>query len=139
MKFPINIKNCQIAKDILWNTPGNSDNIHFNKNLPDEYKPEAFNGNSIDSFLKNNKLKMIIRSHDVCEKGINNSFGDRLITIFSSTNYCGVYQNAGALIFIKKSYEIQPKILTCEENIAVWQNNWSKTDYPPSPLRNFQK
>ena len=138
LKFPIKVKNCQIAKDILWNVPGNNDNINFNKSLPIEYKPEIYNGNNVDSFLKSNKLKMIIRSHDICEKGIINSFGDRLITIFSSTNYCGVYQNAGALIFIKKSYEIQPKILTCEENIAVWQNDWTKTNYPPSPIRNFK-
>ena len=140
LKFPINVKNCELAKDILWNTPGgNNDNINFNSYFPGEYKPEHFSGNNLDSFLRNNKLKMMIRSHDVCEKGITNSFGDRLITIFSSTNYCGVYQNAGALIFIKKSYEIQPKILTCEENIAVWQNDWTKTNYPPSPLRNFPK
>ena len=140
LKFPINVKNTPIAKEILWNIPGgNNDNNNFNKNLPIEYKPDIFNGNNVDSFLKSNKLKMIIRSHDVCEKGICNAFGDRLITIFSSTNYCGVYQNVGALIFIKKSYEIQPKILTCEENIAVWQNDWSKTNYPPSPIRNFQK
>ena len=111
----------------------------FNKNLPQEYKPEKFDNNILDNFLKNNKLKMIIRSHDVCQKGISNCFGDRVLTIFSSTNYCGVYQNAGALIFIKKSYEIQPKILTCEENIAVWQTDWSKTNYPPSPIRNFPK
>jgi len=120
------------------NVPGGNDNINFNKGLPNEYKPEVFNANDVETFLKNNQLKMIIRSHDICEKGILNSFGDRVITIFSSTNYCGTYQNAGALIFIKKSYEIQPKILTCEENIAVWQNDWSKTNYPPSPIRNFK-
>ena len=137
LKFPIKLTECKIAKDLLWNTPNSNDN--FNKNLPIEYKPEKFDVNSLDTFLKNNKLKMIIRSHDVCQKGIINSFGDRVLTIFSSTNYCGIYQNAGALIFIKKSYEIQPKILTCEENIAVWQNDWSKTNYPPSPLRGGQK
>jgi protein phosphatase len=125
LKFPIKVKTCQIAKDLLWNTPNINDNISFNKLLPIEYKPEQFNANTLDNFLKSNKLKMIIRSHDVCQKGISNCFGDRVLTIFSSTNYCGVYQNAGALIFIKKSYEIQPKILTCEENIAVWQNDWS--------------
>jgi len=139
LKFPIKIKTCPIAKDLLWNTPNINDNISFNKLLPIEYKPEQFNANALDSFLKTNKLKMIIRSHDVCQKGISNCFGDRVLTIFSSTNYCGVYQNAGALIFIKKSYEIQPKILTCEENIAVWQTDWSKSSYPPSPMRNFQK
>ena len=139
LKFPIKVKTCPIAKDLLWNTPNINDNISFNKLLPIEYKPEQFNANALDNFLKTNKLKMIIRSHDVCQKGISNCFGDRVLTIFSSTNYCGVYQNAGALIFIKKSYEIQPKILTCEENIAVWQTDWSKSSYPPSPMRNFQK
>ena len=139
LTFPINIKNCQIAKDLLWNTPNINENIHFSKLFPNEYKPEYFNSNSLDTLFTNNKLKLMIRSHDVCQKGIGNCYGDKLITIFSSTNYCGVYQNAGAIIFIKKSYEIQPKILTCEENIAVWQNDWSKTNYPPSPLRNFQK
>ena len=139
LTFPIKIKSCQIAKDLLWNTPNIYENTNFNKLFPIEYKPEQFNANSLDTLFNNNKLKLMIRSHDVCQKGIDNCFGDRLITIFSSTNYCGVYQNAGAIIFIKKSYEIQPKILTCEENIAVWQNDWSKTNYPPSPLRNFQK
>ena len=139
LTFPINIKSCQIAKDLLWNTPNIYENTNFNKLFPIEYKPEQFNANSLDTLFNNNKLKLMIRSHDVCQKGIGNCFGDRIITIFSSTNYCGVYQNAGAIIFIKKSYEIQPKILTCEENIAVWQNDWSKTNYPPSPLRNFQK
>ena len=139
LTFPIKIKSCEIAKDLLWNTPNIYENTNFNKLFPIEYKPEQFNANSLDTLFNNNKLKLMIRSHDVCQKGIGNCFGDRLITIFSSTNYCGVYQNAGAIIFIKKSYEIQPKILTCEENIAVWQNDWSKTNYPPSPLRNFQK
>ena len=139
LTFPIKIKSCQIAKDLLWNTPNIYENTNFNKLFPIEYKPEQFNANSLDTLFNNNKLKLMIRSHDACQKGIGNCFGDRLITIFSSTNYCGVYQNAGAIIFIKKSYEIQPKILTCEENIAVWQNDWSKTNYPPSPLRNFQK
>ena len=123
LTFPIKIKSCQIAKDLLWNTPNIYENTNFNKLFPIEYKPEQFNANSLDTLFNNNKLKLMIRSHDVCQKGIGNCFGDRLITIFSSTNYCGVYQNAGAIIFIKKSYEIQPKILTCEENIAVWQND----------------
>ena len=74
LKFPINVKNCPYAKDILWNVPGGNDNINFNKGLPNEYKPEVFNANDVETFLKNNQLKMIIRSHDICEKGILNSF-----------------------------------------------------------------
>ena len=139
LTFPIKIKSCQIAKDLLWNTPNIYENTNFNKLFPIEYKPEQFNANSLDTLFNNNKLKLMIRSHDVCQKGIGNCFGDRLITIFSSTNYCGVYQNAGAIIFIKKSYEIQPKILTCEDNYSVWiKDNWSKSEYPPSPKRIYK-
>ena len=57
----------------MWNVPGGSNDVYFNKGLPSEYKPEVYSGNNVDTFLKNNNLKMIIRSHDICEKGIVNS------------------------------------------------------------------
>lgn len=139
-KYPINVKKNVIAKEILWNTPVciNEENPTI-KNFTSSYREENYTSKMIGEFLKTNKLKLIIRSHDVCECGMNKSFGDRVITIFSSTNYCGTFQNNGALLFIKKSYEIQPKILTCEENVDVWYNNWSTTDYPPSPKRSYPK
>jgi len=40
------------------------------------------------------------------------------MTVFSSINYYVV----GVLLFTKKSYEIQPKILTNEEN---YNKNWT--------------
>ena len=82
---------------------------------------------------------MIIRSHDFWEKVICNAFGDRLITIFSSTNYCGVYQNVGALIFIKNLMKYNQKYLRVKNILLSGKNDWSKTNYPPSSIRNFQK
>ena len=141
LKFPISVKDCLPAQEILWNTPApiNSENDPTN-NFTKKYRNQAYGANAVTEFLKMNKLKMIIRSHDVCDMGISKCYGDRVITIFSSTNYCGFYKNTGAMLFIKKSYEIQPKILTCEEKIAVWQkDDWSKTEYPPSPKRTYAK
>jgi len=93
----------------------------------------------LKEFLQNNKMKMMIRSHDVCDAGIEKTYNDKIMTIFSSTNYCGVCQNTGAILFIKKSYEIQPKIITCEDNYTVWlKDNWNKSEYPPSPKRVYK-
>ena len=77
---------------------------------------------------------MIIRSHDVTDSGIEKIYGDK--TIFSATNYCG-YQNNGAILIIKKNFEIQPKVLTFEDNYSL-KDNWNKTDCPPSPKKQFK-
>ena len=139
--FPISVKDCPAAKEILWNipTPNNNENESINS-ITKKYRNQTYNTNLVVEFLKKNKLKMIIRSHDICDMGLSKCFGDRVMTIFSSTNYCGIYKNSGATLFIKKSYDIQTKKLTCEDNIAVWQkSDWSKTEYPPSPKRNYAK
>ena len=90
------------------------------------------------NFLTNNKLKMLIRSHDVIDSGFEKSFNDKCITVFSATNYCGTTQNTGALLFIKKSYEIQPKILTNEEFYSVWYKDWTKSEYPPNTKKIYK-
>ena len=93
----------------------------------------------LNEFLNHNKMKMMIRSHDVCDSGIEKIFNDKIISIFSATNYCGTFNNSGAMLLIKKSYEIQPKILTCEDNYTVWiKENWNKSEYPPSPKRIYK-
>ena len=93
----------------------------------------------VTEFMAKNKLKMIIRSHDITDSGIEKLYGEKILSIFSATNYCG-YQNNGAILIIKKNFEIQPKILTCEDNYSVWiKENWNKTDCPASPKKQFKK
>ena len=42
-------------------------------------------------------------------------------------------------LIIKKNFEIQPKILTCEDNYSVWlKENWNKTEYPASPKKQYK-
>eukprot|EP00004_Rigifila_ramosa_P018022 TRINITY_DN4439_c0_g2_i1.p1 TRINITY_DN4439_c0_g2~~TRINITY_DN4439_c0_g2_i1.p1 ORF type:complete len:422 (+),score=113.81 TRINITY_DN4439_c0_g2_i1:1036-2301(+) len=50
------------------------------------------------AFLANNKLKMVVRSHEVKENGYEVEAGGKLVTVFSAPNYCDQIGNLGALI-----------------------------------------
>jgi serine/threonine-protein phosphatase 2B catalytic subunit len=55
-------------------------------------------------FLKDNKIKMIIRGHEVQIEGFSyqkTSLDEKLtLTIFSAPNYCDTYKNKGAVAII---------------------------------------
>lgn len=93
----------------------------------------------VSEFMKNNKINLIIRSHDVLESGFEKMYDNKIISIFSATNYCGIHNNAGGILFIKKNQEIQPKILTSEENYSIWAYDSHIKEYPPSPMRSYKK
>ena len=141
IKKPISVKDNNIVQEILWSTPsGNTYKEEYNvNNITFNYRKSHFDEKMLNEFLNHNKMKMMIRSHDVCDSGIEKIFNDKIISIFSATNYCGTFNNSGAMLLIKKSYEIQPKILTCEDNYTVWiKENWNKSEYPPSPKRIYK-
>jgi serine/threonine-protein phosphatase PP1 catalytic subunit len=50
--------------------------------------------------LKKNDLELIVRGHQVVEEGYE-FFGERkLVTVFSAPNYCGLFDNKGAVLSI---------------------------------------
>lgn len=61
--------------------------------------------NQAKSFLRTNKIRMIVRGHEVQIDGYNyqKSENDRMLTltIFSAPNYCDVYKNKGAIAIVK--------------------------------------
>jgi serine/threonine-protein phosphatase 5 len=58
----------------------------------------AFGRDVTENFLKTNKLKLIIRSHEMKEQGFEWEHDKQLITIFSAPNYCDQMGNKGAFI-----------------------------------------
>ena len=66
----------------------------------------------VDAFLAKNNLSLIVRAHQVVEDGYE-FFHDRsLVTLFSAPNYCGQFDNAGALMMVKED-------LTCSFSILA--------------------
>lgn len=43
--------------------------------------------------------------------GFERFAGGDLITVFSATDYCGRYKNAGAILIVTKNHEIIPKLI----------------------------
>ena len=49
-------------------------------------------------FLDNNKLQMLIRSHEVRANGFSVEHDGLCVTVFSAPNYCGTVNDKGAFL-----------------------------------------
>ena len=109
-------------------------------NVTTQYRKRTFDENQILEFFKNNKIDLIIRSHDTIEAGFEKVYEHKIVSIFSATNYCNFYKNDGGIIFIKKNLEIQPKIIPHgDDEQGNWITNESALkEFPPSPKRSFK-
>lgn len=55
-------------------------------------------------------MDLVVRAHQVVEDGYEFFAGRELVTIFSAPNYCGEFDNAGAVMVVDES-------LMCSFNI----------------------
>lgn len=138
---PYYLYDSPVVLDLLWSVPTEyvSDENYNANNITTNLRKRYFNENMVNEFMKNNKLNLIIRSHDIIESGFEKIYGNKVISVFSCINYCGVYNNSAGILFIKKNFEIQPKILTFEDNYSVWTYSDNLKDYPASPKRQIKK
>ena len=132
----------RLVVDILWSDPTENDNELGI--LPNVVRDPDGTGNIVKfgpdivkKFLKANNFLKIIRAHECVMDGMERFAGGDLITVFSATNYCGKHKNAGAVLCLKKNYEIMPKLIY-PQNLN--QGNWIEDDdmmrnRPPTPPR----
>ena len=69
-----------------------------------------FGSDVVDAFLAKNNLSLIVRAHQVVEDGYEFFHERALVTLFSAPNYCGQFDNAGAMMTVKED-------LTCSFSI----------------------
>jgi len=94
--------------DLLWSDPDmNCDGWGPN----DRGVSVVFNEEVLKKFLEKNDLDLICRAHQVVEDGYE-FFGDReLVTVFSAPNYCGEFDNAGAMMAIDENLMCSFKVI----------------------------
>jgi len=73
---------------------------------------QSFGPDVTNQFLAENNLEMVIRSHEVKQKGYQAEHNGKLITLFSAPNYCDQVGNSGAFAVITKNNP--PKYTTFE-------------------------
>jgi len=59
------------------------------------------------NFLQCNRLRMLVRSHQVCSAGYDHHHSGKVITVFSASNYCGIDDNQGCYLVIHPSLEVE--------------------------------
>eukprot|EP01121_Diplochlamys_sp_Union-15-3_P013358 TRINITY_DN4138_c0_g1_i1.p1 TRINITY_DN4138_c0_g1~~TRINITY_DN4138_c0_g1_i1.p1 ORF type:complete len:305 (-),score=40.24 TRINITY_DN4138_c0_g1_i1:62-976(-) len=97
IKRPTDIPDAGLLCDLLWSDP-EKDRKGWGPN--DRGVSVTFGANVIQNFLQDQDLDLICRAHQVVEDGYE-FFGNRqLVTIFSAPNYCGEFDNAGAMMSV---------------------------------------
>eukprot|EP00210_Caulerpa_lentillifera_P002037 g1952.t1 len=97
---PIDVPDSGLLCDLLWADP-DKDTKGWGEN--DRGVSHTFGPDSVAKFLQEHDLDLICRAHQVVEDGYEFFANRTLVTIFSAPNYCGEFDNAGALMSVDDS------------------------------------
>jgi serine/threonine-protein phosphatase 5 len=96
-----------IFTEILWSDPHKEKGRHPSKRgVGVQFGPDVAH-----AFLNDNKLEILVRSHEMKPNGYEVEADGRVITIFSAPNYCDQMGNKGAFIKFNGS-DMKPKFTT---------------------------
>lgn len=84
-----------IFSDLLWADPASETGIQPSCRGPGIV---TFGPDITDRFLRQNGLKLLIRSHECKDEGFEWQHSDRCLTVFSAPNYADNCDNRGAVI-----------------------------------------
>ncbi|KAK0412815.1 hypothetical protein QR680_006425 [Steinernema hermaphroditum] len=97
---PVDIQETGLLCDILWSDP-DPNVVGWAPN--DRGVSYVFGVDVLGQFLQKMDLDIVVRGHQVVEDGYE-FFGRRgLVTIFSAPNYCGEFDNAGAVMNVDEN------------------------------------
>ncbi|CAF0789305.1 unnamed protein product [Rotaria sordida] len=126
---------CQI-QDLLWSDP-DPHNRRGCRNNKERNIGSFFGPNITEQFLKKYNYSMIIRSHQVKHKGYEYTHNEKVLTIFSASNYCNGF-NWGSIIrwdyneeepwFISyKTESIEMKDLSFNKQVTLFEDSAYQT------------
>lgn len=78
----------------------------------------TFGPDVVAAFLKRHDLDLICRAHQVVEDGYEFFAKRQLVTLFSAPNYCGEFDNAGAMMSVDETLMCSFQILKPAEKKA---------------------
>ena len=136
IKKPYSPETNKVIADILWSQPSVYKEDYTVNNYSTQFRKLNFSADSLNKFLSDNKLSMLVRTKDWCNAGFDRQFNGKVTTIFTATNYCGTQGNDGSVLYVKRNLEMQPKLMTSDENSSTWgTKKESLALYPSSPKK----
>lgn len=137
----VSMQTQQLILDILWSEYSSDiDTLAVN-----EERDKSHNGfilkygkERLNKFLNDNKLNLLVTSHQLVLGGIQTFNDDKLLTVFSATNYMDKYKNDGGMISIAKKTTNRPiNIIPKLINSCVSKKECYRKNKSPSPVRNL--
>jgi len=108
VKRPTDVADTGIVCDLLWSDPLRNQ-TGWGEN--DRGVSFTFGEDVVTKFLEKHSLDLICRAHQVVEDGYEFFANRRLVTVFSAPNYCGEFDNAGAMLTVDENLICSFKIL----------------------------
>ncbi|XP_044469934.1 serine/threonine-protein phosphatase PP1 isozyme 2-like isoform X2 [Mangifera indica] len=105
---PTDVPDSGLLCDLLWSDPG-QDVKGWGMN--DRGVSYTFGPDAVSDFLMKHDMDLVCRAHQVVEDGYEFFADRRLVTIFSAPNYCGEFDNAGAMMSVDESLMCSFQIL----------------------------
>ena len=134
---PTDVPEQGLLCDLLWSDP----DPNVNGFAPNERGVSVtFNANIVEKFLKANDLDLICRAHQVVEEGYEFFANRQLVTVFSAPNYCGEFDNAGAMMSVDDNLLCSFQILKPANKLETGNLNFSKVSIrsaTPPPKKNY--
>ena len=94
----------------------------------------TFGEDVVAQFLRRHDLDLICRAHQVVEDGYEFFARRQLVTIFSAPNYCGEFDNAGAMMSVDDTLMCSFQILKpAEKRQRVMQASEGAASRPHTP------
>ncbi|KAI8867820.1 protein phosphatase type 1 [Ramicandelaber brevisporus] len=132
---PTDVPDTGLLCDLLWSDP-DKEIQGWSEN--DRGVSFTFGPDVVQNFLKKHELDLICRAHQVVEDGYE-FFGKRkLVTLFSAPNYCGEFDNAGAMMSVDDSLMCSFQILKPAERRRYQYGGMGVTPITP-PRRQSKK
>ncbi|CCH40825.1 Serine/threonine-protein phosphatase [Wickerhamomyces ciferrii] len=115
---PTDVPDFGLINDLLWSDPTDALNEWEDNERGVSY---CFNKVAINKFLQRFGFDLVCRAHMVVEDGYE-FFNDRsLVTVFSAPNYCGEFDNWGAVMSVSEELLCSFELLDPLDSVALKQ------------------
>jgi len=105
---PTEIPDTGLLCDLLWADP-DTEVQGWQEN--DRGVSFTFGGDVVENFLRRHEFDLVVRAHQVVEDGYEFFAKRQLVTVFSAPNYCGEFDNAGAMMSVDETLMCSFQIL----------------------------
>ncbi|ODQ46841.1 hypothetical protein PICMEDRAFT_33978 [Pichia membranifaciens NRRL Y-2026] len=116
IRRPTDVPDFGLLNDLLWSDPADSPNQWEDNERGVSY---CYNKVAINNFLNKFQFDLVVRAHMVVEDGYE-FFNDRsLVTVFSAPNYCGEFDNWGAVMGVSEELLCSFELLDPLDSVAL--------------------